>query len=175
MNINNMAGVLIPGSLADYVGADLIQLGFVTKDLEQAMQFLKKSYGVKKFLTKESRVTDATYEGKPVNFSIKAAHAYIGNLFLEVIQPVSGENPYDKYLTDTERKVTLHHLCMKVADWEKTIADIQKAGFEFSFEGHNPKGGIRFGYIDMTKEMGLMLEFINGGDSLFDKLKSGTY
>jgi hypothetical protein len=172
--MESIAPFIIPGSLANYMG-NLFQIGFVTRDLDKSIEYLKEKYGVSKLSTRTSTLPLAKYRGKVVESTIAASHAYLGNIFIEVIQPIAGENPYDDYLTDPEKVLNFHHFCVKVDDWEIAAADVKKAGYEFCFEGQNPKAGIQFGYIDMTKEMGCMFEIISGGDPFFEQLKNGDY
>jgi hypothetical protein len=167
-----IAPFIVPDSLAKHMGTEFFEIAFVTRDMDKSIEYLKETYGVTKVLRISAPYPNNKYLGKPVENHLEFALAWLGNMFIEVIQPSPGDNPFDSYLTNPDQLMNFHHFALQVSDWDKTAADIKKAGYDFCFEG---AGKSRFGFIDMTKEMGCMLEVICGGEEFFEKIKKGDF
>ena len=76
--------------------------------------------------------------GKSVKdpFKFICAFAFMGDMQIEVIQPVSGMNPYTKFLE--EKGPGIHHIkeCIPdVGELMKTISEFEKKGSKVVFEG----------------------------------------
>lgn len=172
--MNGVAPFIVPDSLAHYIGTELMEIAFVTRDMDKSIEFLKETYGITKFLRIKAHYPNNKYLGQPVENDLEFALAWMGNVFIEVIKPSPGQNPFDCYLTNPDQLMNFHHFAIFVSesDWEKTVADVKKSGYEFCFEG---SGKAKFGFIDMTNEMGCMLEIISGGEDFFEKIKKGDF
>jgi len=169
---HSIASCLIPNSLAQHLGTEFFEIAFVTRDMEKSIQYLKENLGASKVFRTQASYPNNKYMGRLVQNQLDFALVWIGNMFIEVIQPSPGDNPFDAYLTDPDRLMNFHHFAIQVSDWDKTVEDIHKAGYEFCFEG---SGKAKFGFIDLTKEMGCMLEVIANGEEFFEKIKKGDY
>jgi len=172
-----IAPFVLPGTLANYMGKNLVQIGYVTSNMDKAIEYLQETYGVTKVFRTTAYYPNNKYMGKHTENNLEFAMVHLGNLQLEIVQPHSGGNPYESYLTDPERPMTFHHFAVEVEDWDQTVTDIKKAGYEFCFEGKF-EDAVQFGYIDMTNEMGCMLEFLYNGPAgveLFNMVKEGRY
>jgi hypothetical protein len=169
---SGIAPFILPNSLAKHMGDELFEIAFVTRDMDKSIEYLKETYGISKVFRTSAHYPNNKYKGKNVQNHLEFALAWLGNLFIEVIQPSPGDNPFDSYLTDPERLMNFHHFAIQVSNWEKTVEDIRNAGYEFCFEG---SGKASFGFIDLTKEMGCMIEVIANGEEFFEKIKRGDY
>ena len=79
--------------------------------------------------------------GEPADFVAHISLAYVGDLQLELIQPVSGESIYTEFLA--AHGSGLHHAC-----WEVEDLDAALAGTEPVQAGSMADGEIRFAYVE---------------------------
>jgi catechol 2,3-dioxygenase-like lactoylglutathione lyase family enzyme len=128
-----------------------VQIAWVTPDLDATEAALTGLLGVKKWV----RLPDVhfapdtcTYLGQPADFRANIALSYLGDMQLELIQPISGDGPYLDFLRDHPTG-GLHHICTEVPDPEQFDAALAAAvqrGADVVAHGVMP-GGMRFGYI----------------------------
>jgi hypothetical protein len=95
-------------------------------------------------------VFDRTYHGKAVSAREKIALAQVGNVQLELVQPVEGPSIYRDWLE--EHGEGLHHLNFLVDDLDKTAEILAGQGFPTLQSGRTgPKdrpGGYNYIYIE---------------------------
>jgi methylmalonyl-CoA/ethylmalonyl-CoA epimerase len=133
------------------------QLGYVVNDIEKACEYYESVFGTGPFSDViEVDMNGAIFRGKPVNTTIKVAFVQSGDVQIELIQPVEGENPYTEFLE--ERGEGIHHLAYQVEDMDamKTLFT-EKVG-EPVF--HRDMGIMEFAYFDTSEVGGLMIEFL---------------
>jgi catechol 2,3-dioxygenase-like lactoylglutathione lyase family enzyme len=126
------------------------QIAWVTNDLNATEMALTGLLGVRKWV----RIPDVhfgpescTYYGEPADFVASISLSYLGDMQLELISPVRGENIYSDFLRD--HGPGLHHICMEVESPEQFDATLMAAaaqGAPVVQQGVMP-GGIRFGYV----------------------------
>jgi hypothetical protein len=140
------------------------QLGYVVRDIEKACKHYESVFGTGPF----SDVIDvdmdgALLRGKPVETAIKVAFVQSGDVQIELIEPVRGQNPYTEFLE--ARGEGIHHLAYKVDDMEAMKAVFAEKVGEPVFS--RDMGVMEFAYFDTSEVGGLMIEFLcfkNGDD-----------
>lgn len=127
----------------------VIQIAWVTEDVEATEQFLSANFGVGAW----TRLPDirfdpehCTLHGEPADFTVHVSLGYAGNLQLEIIQPVSGDSIYTEFLAVSPPG--LHHLCFEVDDMDAALAGAAAAGVDVVQTGSMMNGGMRFAYLD---------------------------
>lgn len=93
-----------------------------------------------------------------VNTKIKTAFAKSGEVQIELIQPLDGDNPYTEFLA--RRGEGIHHLGFKVDDIDQAKAELGKKGMEPFFSGDLVV--MKFAYYDTTEFGGPALELLWG-------------
>lgn len=157
-----MDGGLIPG-IEDGQGFQLkdlplYQLGYVVKDMESAITFYESTFGIGPFSPPmEVDMTGAILRGRPVETRIKVSFAQWGEVQIEFIQPVDGENPYFEFLAKCGEGI--HHLAFEVTDMEAARSALASKGIEPLY--HQDMGFMEFAYFDTSSIGGLMVEFID--------------
>ncbi|OBK29716.1 lactoylglutathione lyase [Mycobacterium asiaticum] len=126
------------------------QIAWVTADLEATESALTGLLGAKKWV----RIPEVhfapdscTYRGVPADFVANISLSYLGDMQLELIEPVRGENIYSEFLRD--HGPGLHHICMDAESPERfdaALADAASQGAEVVQRGVMP-GGIHFAYV----------------------------
>jgi catechol 2,3-dioxygenase-like lactoylglutathione lyase family enzyme len=127
-----------------------IQIAWVTTDLDATETALTGLLGVRKWV----RIPDVhfapdtcSYHGKPADFLASISLSYLGDMQLELIQPVSGANVYSDFLADSGPG--LHHICMEAESpeqFEAALAEAADRGAPVVQQGVMP-GGIQFAYV----------------------------
>jgi catechol 2,3-dioxygenase-like lactoylglutathione lyase family enzyme len=126
------------------------QIAWVTRDLDATETALTGLLGVRKWV----RIPDVhfapdtcSYRGKPADFVASISLSYLGDMQLELISPVRGENIYSEFLRDSEPG--LHHICVEAESLEQfdaAVADAAERGAAVVQQGVMP-GGIHFAYV----------------------------
>jgi predicted enzyme related to lactoylglutathione lyase len=135
----------------------VFQLGFVVSDIERACKYYEAVFRTGPF----SRIIDvnmdgALLRGKPIDTTIKVAFVQSGDVQIELIQPVEGENLYTEFLE--ARGEGIHHLAYQVEDLEAIKAAFTEKVGEPVFS--RDMGIMEFAYFDTSEVGGLMIEFL---------------
>lgn len=127
-----------------------IQIAWVTTALDATETALTGLLGARKWV----RIPDVhfapdacSYRGQPADFVASISLSYLGDMQLELIAPVRGENIYSEFLRD--HGPGLHHICMEAESleaFESALADAADQHAEVVQQGVMP-GGIHFAYV----------------------------
>jgi methylmalonyl-CoA/ethylmalonyl-CoA epimerase len=137
----------------------IYQLGYVVANVENTCRHYESAFGIGPFTSPiEVPMNNADFMGRIVNTKIQAAFAKSGDVQIELIQPLDGDNPYTEFLA--RRGDGIHHLGFKVADMEVAKAEFAMNGFEPFFSCDLVV--MKFAYYDMSELGGLALELLWG-------------
>ncbi len=92
-----------------------------------------------------------SYLGKPADFVASISLSYLGDMQLELIEPVRGDNIYSDFLRDSGPG--LHHICIEAESPEQFDAALVEAadmGAKVVQQGVMP-GGIQFAYVSAAQ------------------------
>lgn len=128
------------------------QFGYVTKDLDAAVETLRERFGIENYRRKQN----APY--------MEAVHAWTGDTMIEVLQ-VTDEAPalYTEMIPDTPGELQLHHLGRRLADdaeWERTKQAIDRLGLDVPMWIDVMDGDLQGAYIDTRKDLGIYSEYV---------------
>lgn len=153
------------------------QFGYVTNDIEQAMDNMKQFYGVKNFLNAglmKSKVTLA--DGRKVVNELLLSFAYVGQQQVELIQPINDPSGlYSGALTRKEGfETVLHHLASRFYEKEqwnvfRSQLDLNEHTLAFESDG----GSFNYLYTDERARLGHFLEYMwldEEGAAMFDAI-----
>jgi hypothetical protein len=107
--------------------------------------------------------------GQPADFVAHISLAYVGDLQLELIQPVSGESIYTEFLA--AQGPGLHHACWEVDDLDATLAGTAPVQ-----SGSMADGEIRFAYVEPGLPGFAVTELAQIGPGIrafYDSLRTG--
>ncbi|PJE21723.1 VOC family protein [Mycobacterium paragordonae] len=134
----------------NFLVASPIQIAWVTPDLDATETALTGLLGARKWV----RIPDVHFapdtcrlRGEPADFVASISLSYLGDMQLELIAPVRGENIYSEFLRD--HGPGLHHICMEAESLEAfdaALADAARHDAEVVQQGVMP-GGIHFAYV----------------------------
>jgi hypothetical protein len=116
----------IPATLQKLDLPPIDQIGFVVKDIDQAMQAYAPLFGP--WTEMASDLEAADFRGKPENCSIKMAFGHTGELEIELIEVLSGKSPHTEFL---DRGLTgMHHIRYRITDIESKITEVETLGYK---------------------------------------------
>ena len=137
-------------------------IGVLVEDIDRAMEFYTQKFGVDSWQYFGELREEAEYYGKPHKLCYKAAMASFDTMQLELIQPTAEGSVFADDLK--AHGPGIHHICVKVDDIEKAIAECKEMGFTiidkvpmYEMEPGFPLG---FCFIDSDKVGGMKLEIV---------------
>jgi hypothetical protein len=137
----------------------LYQIAFVTTDLDQAMQLFGETYGIGKFKIRRDM---PSAPGMP-EMSAHVAHAYVGPMMIELIQPVGGDDTlYRDILPQDGFGIRPHHFGFIVRseqELERISAALEAKKVPIAFDASTP-GVARAVYADARRTLGHYLEYV---------------
>ena len=131
-----------------------VQIAWVTHNLDATETALTGLLGVRKWV----RIPDVhfapdtcTYRGEPADFVASISLSYLGDMQLELISPVRGENIYSDFLR--ESGPGLHHICIEAPSpegFDEVLSDAADQGAAVVQQGVMP-GGLQFAYVSVPQ------------------------
>jgi hypothetical protein len=143
--------------------ANVWQLGYVTTDLDAAMELMRERLGVENMVEVPTDTATFLVGDEEADWSVRVAMGARGGLIVEAIEPVSGEIGFytDVLPGDGSFAVRLHHLATFVdlgdEEWSRIEGLLADSGLKVDYTVLIP-GRVRAGYVDATAELGHYLE-----------------
>ncbi len=149
-------------ALADLL-ANVWQFGYVTTDLDRAMQFMSERFGLEHCLPLPSDTATFLAGDEPVAWEVKVAMGSRGGHIVELIEPVAGcIDFYTRVLPrDGSFAVRLHHLATFIEggedEWARLRGLLAASGLKVDYTVLIPDR-VRAGYVNTTTALGHWLE-----------------
>jgi len=132
-------------------------VGVVVRDMDRAIEYYQ-SLGAGPFEPVTTPVAEKTFHGKPTeDYGVKIQMAQLGDIRIELIQPVEGESPSKEFLDSKGEGI--NHICFSVDDLEKEAAKLAKKGFKVVSSVKFVNGGGNV-YFDTGKVGGVLTELL---------------
>ena len=135
----------------------ILQIGMVVKDLQKAMEHYWEIFGIGPwhiYTFQPPAVTNMTFRGQPVVYTMKLALTQIGNIQWELIQPLTGPSTYKEFLE--QKGEGIHHVACDVGDYDQAVAAMAKHGIGILMSGSTEL--YTFAYMDTEKYLGTIIE-----------------
>ena len=124
----------------------LTQVGVVVRDVGKVVDRLS-SLGIGPFESKALPPDRKEwFRGKPMDADFNIQAARIGDVELELIQPISGESPHKEFLETKGEGI--QHVMFAVDDFNKEVAHLTEEGAEVLLRAKFPGGG-GVAYLDL--------------------------
>jgi 4-hydroxyphenylpyruvate dioxygenase-like putative hemolysin len=141
---------------------DFAQIAWVVKNVETAKTFFQEMLGVSNFsetVTTRLKEYDGTYYGDPSHAENLVAMAYSGGIFIELIQPITGNSIFKDYI-DINPTGGVQHIAYStsITNLDKVISDFENKGFSVISSFDTPIAKIVF--FDTRKEIGFFTEIM---------------
>lgn len=139
------------------------QVALVVEDLDAAVRRYWERFGIgpwRIYTYQTPLLKQMTYRGRPHDYRMRLALAQMGDVMIELIQPLSDENIYVEHLR--RKGPGLHHVGVVVPSVDEAVTDAERAGFRVlqSGRGHGLRGDGAFTYMDTEDVLGMIVEFI---------------
>ncbi len=153
------------------------QIAWVIKDIHTAKGLFQNMIGVSNFsetVTTNLKEYDGTYYGEPSEAVNLVAMAYSGGIFIELIQPLSGNSIFMDYI-DNNPSGGVQHVAYStsITKLGKVISDFENKGFSVISSFDTPIAKIVF--FDTRKEIGVFTEIMGitaEGEKAVEKMKN---
>lgn len=163
-------------SLADLL-REVIQLAYVTDDIDAAVAWCEGTLGTTRcHVIRNSSLGGVAYVDDELaeEWLIDVAMVNAGPTNIEVIRPVSGAVELYRRGIRPGAPAAFHHVGVRVDDFDEATSLITSLGRRWSQHG-TTEGLIRFGYLDLTAELGHQVEVMEIGPgfrSYLDRLQA---
>jgi len=140
----------------------VVQVALVCKNIEASAKRWAEVLGMevpKVTTTRPGREVKVIYHGKPSDGRAKLAFFKMGQVTLELIEPVGSDTSW-KYVLDKHGE-GVHHLGFQVADMEKTVQTLQRLGMPEEHRGRYDKDNGAYVYFDTRKALGITIELLH--------------
>lgn len=164
-----LIAILALGSLAaqaqSYIDPGMkkiVQIAIVCKDVEACSKRWAAVLGAdmpKISLTRPGHEVKVLYDGKPSEGQAKLSFFNLGQVVLEVIQPVGGPTSWKDGLDQNGESV--QHVAFQVQDLDKTIESFAKQGMGVIHRGRYDKDNGSYVYLDSKKQLGVIVELLH--------------
>jgi Glyoxalase/Bleomycin resistance protein/Dioxygenase superfamily len=143
------------------VFTETLQVAFVVRDLEAAMEMYVSDYGIGPWDIYEftpDNVRDMREDGESVARSWRLAIARVGQVQWELVQPLDEDSVYARFL-ETNRP-GVHHIGIGVRDYDSTLEELTERGHDVVLGGEY--NGISFSYLSTDRDLGVITEIFSG-------------
>ena len=135
------------------------QVGIIVRDIEEKARAWAEVLGLP---VPEIMITDSyeraqtEYDGKPSNAGAKLAFFHLGQVGLELIEPIGEPSTWQDQLD--EHGDSLHHIAFEIKGMPEKVAYLEAKGLPLVQRGEYPGG--RYAYINGTGQLGAILELL---------------
>jgi len=137
------------------------QVAIVVKDLSASMKHFWEELRVgpwKIWRFDSQNLTDMSLHGKPAEYSFIVGMAYVGDVSIELVQPLEGESIFREFLDSKGEGI--HHLKCTSPDAEVVVENFKKGGGRVLQSARI--GDAAFHYLDTEPTLGFILELATG-------------
>lgn len=137
----------------------LVQIGIVVADRDQTTRLLTSLFGIGPFRLVEwpdRAESKYYYRGAEEHIRIRQAFVQLGDVEVELIQPLEGRSGYSDFLDQTGGGI--HHVLFEVSDIDPVIKDLAKSGVSVLQSGTGIRPGTHWVLLDTREMLGFYVE-----------------
>jgi hypothetical protein len=143
---------------------NVVQICILVPDLDECMKNFYEKFGVgpwQIYTYDKKFVPHMTRHGKPAEYSSRIGLANIGNLRIELIQPLEGDTVYTDFIK--KHGYGVQHLGVLVDDMGTALQQAEAAGLEMTMDGggFGPDGDGHYAYLETEHLVGTTFELIS--------------
>ncbi len=135
------------------------QIAIVVRDIEAAAKRYADVFGVEVPTPIETGTADKTnirFRGQPTTARAKLAFFKMGQVSLELIEPMGGPSTWKEFLDSHGEGV--HHIAFRVEGMDDVLTYLNGKGLPTAQRGDYTGG--RYAYVDADKMLGVNLELL---------------
>lgn len=142
------------------IGTNVIcQVGLVVRDIERTAKIYADVFGMdvpKVIITDPEDISHIKFRGDPTQARAKLAFFQMGNVSLELIEPVGGPSTWKEFLDEHGEGV--HHIAFRIEGMERVLTFLERKGISVVQRGDYTGG--RYAYVDSASSLGVILELL---------------
>lgn len=140
------------------------QVGYITRNLALAADRFRATADIRRESTSHTSIMVKSPDG-PFLMEHKLALFWVGAVQYELIEPIGYSPLYSASLPDAEDEIRMHHIAMRVPDWDDFRARLAQQPCKIAMEGEH--GTLRFMYVDARPLLGHHIEYLCCPDSVW--------
>lgn len=140
----------------------IVQVAIVTRDIEASARRWAAVLGLPEpsiTMTRPGEEVKVVYKGRPSSGRAKLAFFRLGQVVLELIEPVGGDTSWRQFLDEHGEGV--QHLGFQVEQLDQAIARAAQMGMPVLHRGRYDRDNGDYVYIDSEKQLGVTIEFLH--------------
>ncbi|SHL35998.1 Glyoxalase/Bleomycin resistance protein/Dioxygenase superfamily protein [Chitinophaga jiangningensis] len=141
---------------------ELAQIGWVVPDIHAAVKFLSQALGVAGFPEPQlmrAQDLDMSYKGKVVAAEWLTTQTHNGGVFVELVQPLSGQSMFHDYLEKYPLGGTQHlAFRLPISGFEQVTDNLRQLGYAVISEVDHPIA--RMAFFDTYATTGMVTEIM---------------
>ena len=148
----------------------ITQVGIIVRDIEAKAQAWAKVLGLPApeiLIAGTYERAQTEYNGKPSNARAKLAFFRLGQVDLELIEPIGEPSTWRDQLD--EHGDSLHHIAFEIKGMPEKVAYLETQGLSLVQRGEYPGG--RYAYVDGNAQLGTILELLENDDDVAGTVK----
>lgn len=141
----------------------VMQIGIIVHDVEAKARAWSEVLSLPMpniIITDTVDKTRAEYNGRPTNARAKLAFFHLGQVDLELIEPIDGPSTWKDQLD--QHGDGMHHIAFKIRGMKEKITYLDSKGVSL-VQGGEYTGG-RYAYLDGVAQLGTILELLENDD-----------
>ena len=142
----------------------MCQVGLVVRDIERSIEAYSRVFGLPKpeiIVTDEPELAHTRFRGEPTDARAKLAFFQMGQVSLELIEPIGGPSTWREFLD--QRGEGVHHIAFFVQDTDEAVGFL--AGKDIGVVQRGDYTGGRYTYLDSAPTLGVILELLENFES----------
>jgi methylmalonyl-CoA/ethylmalonyl-CoA epimerase len=135
------------------------QVGLVVHDIEKSLDAYCEVFGIPRppvRITDEYELARAVYRGQPTRARAKLAFIDMGQVQIELIEPVGGPSTWKEALD--EKGEGVHHIAFMIKDTAQVVNNLAQKDMPMVQQGHYTGG--MYTYVDCIEKLGVTLELL---------------
>lgn len=146
---------------------NISHVGIAVEDIDRAVEYYTSVFGLGPFHTEVYDLSQFVHKGPPIRAKVKAAIAYSGPVFVELVQVLEGETVHSEFLK--HHGEGLQHLAFSVDDIEAAVDELGRKGIEplmrysLTVEGQGGSGAafeVHEAYLDSARIGGTVIQLL---------------
>ncbi len=151
-----------PPQEAPFPIREIGQVCVIVPDLDKAVENYWKVFGIGPwhfYTYGKPLVKRMTCRGEPAEYKMRVALSHIGNLRIELIEPLEGDTVYTEFVK--KHGCGIHHLSVITDNMAEALTKAEEAGFAMIQDGagFGPDDG-HCAYLDTEDAIGTAIELI---------------
>lgn len=140
----------------------IVQIAIVTRDIEASAKRWSALLGMPVnpiSTTRPGREVRMVVDGKPSDARVKLTFFRLGQVVLELMQPLGGESSWQRGLDRHGESV--HHIGFQVSDLDGSMKLLESLGYKMEHRGRYDKDNGDYVYYDTEKALGVLVELLH--------------